>query len=485
MVLGSPTYDQRSLPNLSMGLPAPTSNYWGSASEGRSRSASVSMRDPTSVPASPVAVARAAVQRTPPPFLQRRLFNGDEDVSSTSSSSSGRGMKITDPEEDFEIALDDVAGEVEIDSIGLGLSSTNERVVRRPVSRRPNLLPKPKSHLRVLSQLRAEDGPADSLEIASEATLHRLSRSCASTVPVIRPTTGTPINPNSSGEVRPGSSSGGLSHSKPTPNRFPEQAEDEEEKREESEGSGEGEAEDGSEFGGMSMGYTTEDEDEQRKSVMWTGIRGGSNGGNGNFGLAAGPSSVRGSPGSERGKMEMDYNSPSTPGWQNSARPGKRKCTSSSLVSSTPAHKIVCSDGRAFRSIRTVQLLETTSDLSGTRTPFVSRFTDPLARAAAPNTSADTLLTHSVDLTANHDPLTDVRPSFILLLAQSSTRQYRHRLVTRPLFTSRIACAKLVIIVGGRKGKQFRDAEFVDDYGIDEWEGGTRGREDEWWIEDG
>ena len=335
MVLGSPTFGHPSLPNLAIGLPPPTSNYWGTASsEGRSRSASVSMRDSASVPASPVAVSsisRAALQRTPPPFLQRRLFNGDEDISSNSSNSSGQGMKIVDSEEDFEIVPDET-GEVEIDSVGLGLSSTSERVVRRPVSRRPNLLPKPKSHLRVLSQLRAEDGPADSLEIASEATLHRLSRSCASTVPVIRPTTGTPISSNSSGDARvPGSSSGGLSHSKPTPNRFPEQADEEEDKRDDSEGSVEGEAEEGSEFGGMSMGYTTEDEDEQRKSVMWTGIRGGNHGGNGNFGINAG---VRGSPSSERGKMEMDYNSPSsTPGWQNSARPGKRKCAFSSFLS--------------------------------------------------------------------------------------------------------------------------------------------------------
>lgn len=303
------------------------------------------------MPTSPIILARAAVnggQKTPP-FLQRKLFNGmDEDFGSGSTSTSsdsssnaqavdrhqsnltasrgrgrglGLGLGATGPlgeegEEEELITLDlGLAINAAAASAGVGASGTGSGsnsgsgeegarvgVVRRPLSRKPNLLvrpfplppfrghshslthhsllqPKSKSHLRVLSQLRTEDGPADLLEIASEATLHRLSRSGASTIPSL-----------------PFSSAASTSGSKPTPNRFPEQAEEEEVLRAEDSSSSaeEGGGDAVSDFGGtMSMGgYGTEDEEERRSSAIWTGFRGTGNGGSGGTGLAASSSAL-------------------------------------------------------------------------------------------------------------------------------------------------------------------------------------------------
>ena len=104
------------------------------------------------------------------------------------------------------------------------------------IVRRCCLKPKSKSHLRVLSELRSESAPADlSAEIASEATLHRLSRSGASTVPPLRPSSlpgGSSTHPHSHHFDSSGSSLPSASHNllnsamRPTPNRFPEQAEE-------------------------------------------------------------------------------------------------------------------------------------------------------------------------------------------------------------------------------------------------------------------
>lgn len=159
----------------------------------------------------------------------------------------------------------------------------------------------------MLSQLRSEDGPA--LEIASEATLHRLSRSAASTIPGPR-LPSTPSVNHSQPLPTPSSSHGGLPFAcRPTPNRFPEQVDEEEDRDKDSDASGDGEAEEGSEFGGMSMGYATEDE-EERKVALWTGIRGaGSDKTGTTFGMGTG-NIGNSSPGSERGKMELDVSPP-------------------------------------------------------------------------------------------------------------------------------------------------------------------------------
>lgn len=121
-----------------------------------------------SVPPSPLTVARAlqAGQKTPPPFLQRRLFkddagsgssvNQDEGASasgrsSRSGSSSDVAMSGTRPrpiraatlssafaaDEDEEI---EELSAVLSRSASAGPEEPFERVVRRPVSRKPNLL---------------------------------------------------------------------------------------------------------------------------------------------------------------------------------------------------------------------------------------------------------------------------------------------------------------------------------------------------------
>lgn len=159
--------------------------------------------------------------------------------------------------------------------------------------------PKSKSHLRILAELRTETGPADQLEIASEATLHRLSRSGASTVPPVR-STPTPLFAGALAldGGRPSSSHG--TGSRPTPNRFPEQADEEDVAADSSSNEDVddvGEA--GSDWGGMSLGgYGTEDE-EERKASIWTGIRGSG-------ATLAGMSNGGRSPGSERGRMEVE-----------------------------------------------------------------------------------------------------------------------------------------------------------------------------------
>ena len=109
------------------------------------------------------------------------------------------------------------------------------------------------------------------------------------------------------------------------------------------------EMEAGSDWGGMSLGgYGTDNEDE-RQSAIWTGIRGSGSATGISIPPANGPGTGR-SPGSERGKMEVEVsdsgssclipadrsalpkapnNSPQTPSWaQPSARPGKRKSKS-------------------------------------------------------------------------------------------------------------------------------------------------------------
>lgn len=148
MLLGSPTtttFEHAPLsphyPNL---LALPPSTYWTASTQSssgpRSRSTSVSMRDSSnpSVPVSPVSTpinlrTSATLQRTPPPFLQRRLFNGlDDDLSSSSSGSREMEDAMGDREEWVGLHL--------ADTLDGGEDGADRVVKTRPVARKPNLL---------------------------------------------------------------------------------------------------------------------------------------------------------------------------------------------------------------------------------------------------------------------------------------------------------------------------------------------------------
>lgn len=166
MMLGSPRFDTPATP-LHLPQPIPYS-----LRHSRSRSASESMSGGYASsngipPPSPISVARALGegQTTPPPFLQRRLYGVQDDEGGNSSSgSSSRGMHLGSIASDVVLEVDEQE-ELEEDhqvSVGLGLAiprraretasagSTSasgsggeegfNRVVRRPVSRKPNLL---------------------------------------------------------------------------------------------------------------------------------------------------------------------------------------------------------------------------------------------------------------------------------------------------------------------------------------------------------
>lgn len=119
----------------------------------------------SSIPPSPVTVARAlqAGQKTPPPFLQRRLFKEDGEKSATpeeTASASGRSSRSGSSSDvgsgltrsramrvaTMSSAVADEDEEIEELSAVLSRSASAgpedafERVVRRPVSRKPNLL---------------------------------------------------------------------------------------------------------------------------------------------------------------------------------------------------------------------------------------------------------------------------------------------------------------------------------------------------------
>ncbi|SCZ88977.1 BZ3500_MvSof-1268-A1-R1_Chr1-1g00868 [Microbotryum saponariae] len=311
------------------------------------------------IPPSPAAIAKAlsgqTERKTPPPFLQRRLFGEDLNQmiieGSRGSSSDGEAsmpgvtneMKLpTGPSNELNLIFkphDSRSGS------GSGEEGNTARagVVRRAVSRKPNLLPKSKSHLRVLSELRSETGPADLAEVLSEAALHRLSRSGASPIAGSRSSISS-LNASSFPlpSTESATSTGGLA------NRFPEQIDDVDGAPSPPSSDGDDLALDeaGSDWGGtMSLGgYETEgEESEQRaKANLWTGFRNGnsnnpvtsahsassgSNNGGGLGGAALVTTHSGKSPGSgglgEKKSMEME--APQTPNWQSSARPGKRK----------------------------------------------------------------------------------------------------------------------------------------------------------------
>ncbi|GAA5959735.1 hypothetical protein JCM3765_000084 [Sporobolomyces pararoseus] len=385
----------------------PSNVFTMSSRSARSRSASESTSNHPflppppplfgNVPPSPVSVARAlqAGQKTPPGVFQRRLFNdhmvddgsNSEARSSRSGSSSDVGSMSNFSARDkgkrkatLSDMIQDEDDEIEELSMGLSRSTSGgdemeSRVVRRPVSRKPNLLPKPKSHLRVLSDLRSESSPGGDLaaEIASEATLHRLSRSGASTVPPLRPSTSLPtgsstshnhshhhhhhLDPSSSSSVPSGNglgTGGILSSSRPTPNRFPEQVEEDDpllvsqlsessssdEDRDLDDTGAVADLEIGSDWGGASAtgGYETGPEDggggaleEARKMQMvWNGIRsgGGSKASMSAHHASSSAANMAKSPGSggSRGMdLENPFNVPQTPSASFTSRPGKRK----------------------------------------------------------------------------------------------------------------------------------------------------------------
>ncbi|BGP10002.1 hypothetical protein JCM10049v2_005885 [Rhodotorula toruloides] len=314
-----------------------------------------------SVPPSPVTIARAlqAGQKTPPPFLQRRLFkddtgsgssvNQDEGASasgrsSRSGSSSDVAMSGTRPrpiraatlssafaaDEDEEI---EELSAVLSRSASAGPEEPFDRVVRRPVSRKPNLLPKPKSHLRILSELKTE-ASGDMAEIASEATLHRLSRAGASAVPTLRSSCPPALDAKASSNLLPAQTGPRPTSTapRPTPNRFPEQVEDDDpiSSHNASSSSSNDEADEaaevGSDWGGMSVGgYATEEDEERRSNVVWNGIRSGPGG---SAVTVATPNGTGRSPGSGgRAGMELEspFATPGTPTTSLAARPGKRK----------------------------------------------------------------------------------------------------------------------------------------------------------------
>ncbi|GAA5879308.1 hypothetical protein JCM8547_000659 [Rhodosporidiobolus lusitaniae] len=364
------------------------------------------------IPPSPVTVARAlqAGQKTPPPFLQRRLFkeapggNGmEEDSASGRSSRSGSsadlpnrgGMGGKSTSSALASALLDEDEEIEELTLTLSRSASagpgglegegGGNVVRRPVSRKPNLLPKTKSHRRILDELRSETLPGDRTEIASEATLHRLSRAGAaaprpppgslrsSCPPSMDTRPATASFSSSSSAVLPvgasaatfaagaggsGGAGGNGGRAKPPPNRFPEHAgEDEDADLLDRDGMSSGSSNDGdqgsaaissavsvgggevgemagSDWGGsvLGEGEMGEEERERKRGVMvWNGIRGGPGGGSSVI-MTGGTVSTSGgvgrSPGGgERrmggGGMEVEFATPQTPSF--AARPGKRK----------------------------------------------------------------------------------------------------------------------------------------------------------------
>ncbi|GEM10650.1 proteophosphoglycan ppg4 [Rhodotorula toruloides] len=315
-----------------------------------------------SVPPSPLTVARAlqAGQKTPPPFLQRRLFkddtgsgssvNQDEGTSasgrsSRSGSSSDVAMSGTRPrpiraqtlasafaaDEDEEI---EELSAVLSRSASAGPEEPFDRVVRRPVSRKPNLLPKPKSHLRILSELKTE-ASGDMAEIASEATLHRLSRAGASAVPALRSSCPPLLDAKAASNPPPPTQSGPRPTStapRPTPNRFPEQVEDDDpiSAHNASSNSSNDEADEaaevGSDWGGMSVGgYATEEDEERRSNVVWNGIRSGPGGSAVTVATPTGTGRSPGSGGRAGMELESPFATPGTPTTSLAARPGKRK----------------------------------------------------------------------------------------------------------------------------------------------------------------
>ncbi|BGP56985.1 hypothetical protein JCM8202v2_004621 [Rhodotorula sphaerocarpa] len=338
------------------------------------------------VPPSPVTIARALQvgQKTPPPFLARRLFkDGDASMQEESNSASGRSSRSGSssdttapsaisagagstgtssggvhaprprmtratttmatthtPDEDEEI---EELSAVLSRSASAGPEDPFERVVRRPVSRKPNLLPKTKSHLRVLTELKTESS-GDQAEIASEATLFRLSRAGAVTVPGMRSSCpgSSALDPSRTHAHAPSSghaSTAGTrslpgSGSRPPPNRFPEQIEEDDilssHRAQSSSSSNDGEmdevAEAGSDWGAMSIGgYGTEEEEERRSNIVWNGIRGGPGGSA--VTVATPTGSTRSPNGSASRGMETDipFAAPQTPSVSAGTRRSKRK----------------------------------------------------------------------------------------------------------------------------------------------------------------
>ncbi|GAA5874373.1 hypothetical protein JCM3774_005020 [Rhodotorula dairenensis] len=364
----------------------------GSASNSMLATPSVPSALPTSlfpfptVPPSPVTIARALQvgQKTPPPFLARRLFKegaaGDamqEESMTTAASMSGRSSRSGSSSDtpaghayphahaprprvtravtmSTALAADEDEEIEELSAVlsrsaSAGPEDAFERVVRRPVSRKPNLLPKTKSHLRVLTELRTESS-GDQAEIASEATLFRLSRSGAVTVPGMRsscPGTTSAFDPRGTHShaasggaglaAGPRSAPGGAGGApRPPPNRFPEQIEEDDllsshRLGASSSSSNDGEMDEvageaGSDWGGMSVGgYATEDEEERRSNIVWNGFRSGA------AVTVATPTSSARSPGAGgsgmRGTMDSDipFAAPQTPSASLGTRRGKRK----------------------------------------------------------------------------------------------------------------------------------------------------------------
>ncbi|GAA5899695.1 hypothetical protein JCM8208_004536 [Rhodotorula glutinis] len=354
------------------------------AGAGNAPSSSSQLFPLSAIPPSPVTLARALQHgaKTPPPFLQRRLFKEDGSGSGggtamgvdETASGSGRSSRSGSSS---DVGMSGVGGKTramriaamtsalppgddddEIDELSAVLSRSAsagpedlfERVVRRPVSRKPNLLPKPKSHLRILSELRSES--SGDQEIVSEATLHRLSRAGASAVPPGRtgppppdprtaPTSSSAPAASSAHPASFASRAAQQQHARPTPNRFPEQAGTEDEdllshrmgggssSSSNDEAGGDEAIEVGSDWGAMSVGGdATEDDEERRSNVVWNGIRSGPGGSAVTVATPFSAGSMARSPHGDRRLLDYEnpFAAPQTPSTTFAAtRPGKRK----------------------------------------------------------------------------------------------------------------------------------------------------------------
>lgn len=347
----------------------------GSSPSGRrARSRSTSTSISYSLRSEAAAAAAAAVSQfntTPPPQWKRKVFGAmEEDEVEQEMSQDGGELgtpslmadELPRPQHaDFaarrrmsssaSAGLELVPQERSGDNASSSSSNTQSgaqggvRVVRRPVQRRQNLLPKPKAHLRVMMQIRGEATLSDA-EIQSEAVMHRMSRAGTMSPGGAKHTT-SPSWPSpsdhafhdgpglaspaggaaggSGGPARPSSSHGRpgrIGGHPPLHNRFPESVGDEEEDFAPS--SSPSSTEDayinddavtaaGSDWGAQSAnGYVTEeddtaaaqiDRDSRRVASMW-GIEGmrGSGAGVG----SAFRRDERPSPSSERVQKLMD-----------------------------------------------------------------------------------------------------------------------------------------------------------------------------------
>ncbi|KAK4052340.1 hypothetical protein OIV83_002142 [Microbotryomycetes sp. JL201] len=245
---------------------------------------------------SPLAVARLLrrERQSSPPFLQRRLFQTTGVKPSGEGIHSDANLSAIHLPEQMTEDCDDIAAGADGDRPESTWDAFSPGIVRRPVSRKPNLLPKSKSHLRVLSELHAEASSADLADVVSEAALHRLTVS-GSRIPA-------PIQ--SSAVMSPSQQKATKAR---VSNRFPESIADEDigDRMASDESSSEDvdAAEAGSDWGSTSHAGCGSDDEDEKRSSLWRTFR------NGNVMPTAIPLAATRSPGSDRSRAEPDTTS--------------------------------------------------------------------------------------------------------------------------------------------------------------------------------